>query len=756
MDKKNELMFGALLHDIGKIIYRSNHPDYSKGTHSKLGYQFLKEIPQFKDSEILDNVAYHHYKELKNARLTNDNVAFITYIADNIASGIDRRDEVEEGDKQDERHVYNFDKYVPLHSVFNIVNSDMYGETEDRYKLNKDNHIEYPLEDNPQYNASSYLALVNDMKQDLNNKIKIKDGYISSLIQWTETLWQYVPSSTNKNQLVDISLYDHSKVTCAIASSIYDYLEDQHVTNYKDALFSNYDKTKAFYDEKAFLLMSMDMSGIQDFIYNISGAKALKSLRARSFYLELMLEVIVDEFLQKINTSRANLLYTGGGHAYLVLANTEYVKSAIEEFQQEIKDWFITEFTTDLSISIAFEQCSGNDLMNANDNYKEVWRNLSRKLSDQKSKKYSAEDILRLNHTHSHGDRECKECLRSDIEINEDGLCSICEGIINVSNDLRDNSFFVLSDEGKLKMPFNQFISIVNYEQAENALANKYDVKIYSKNEPYVGLNISTNLWMCDYDYASQHEETRYEGISSYAHREEGIRRLGVVRADIDNLGATFISGIHKDYNSLSRTATLSRQLSLFFKYELNNLLADYKISAIYSGGDDLFLIGAWDDIVEASIYINDKFGDFTSGKLTMSAGIGMFHEKYPVSKMAFETGLLEEAAKSGDKNQIALWTKDKVYNWFTFKEKVLDEKIKLLEEAFSNTDEHGKAFIYKILELLRNNESINIARLAYLLARSQMDDDFTSTIFKWAQSKRDKPQLITAIEYYIYQIREV
>lgn len=52
---------------------------------------------------------------------------------------------------------------------------------------------------------------------------------------------------------------------------------------------------------------------------------------------------------------------------------------------------------------------------------------------------------------------------------------------------------------------------------------------------------------MCDYDYASQNKDMREKGIGSYVEREEGIKRLGVVRADIDNLGATFISGIQKN-----------------------------------------------------------------------------------------------------------------------------------------------------------------------------------------------------------------
>ena len=756
MEKKSILMYGSLLHDIGKIIYRSNNHPFAKGTHSKLGRQFLSQFSEFNVKELLDSVGYHHYKELSSAKLSEDNTAYITYIADNIASGIDRRDVVEEGDQEYENQTLKFDKFTPLYSVFNIVNSESTAVTEGKFKFSKESNIAYPESAQIQYSSGHYSALVEDMNYDLNHILKVNDHQFSSLLQWTESLWQYVPSSTNKNQLIDISLYDHSRITCALASCIYDYMEEQQIQNYKNTLFSNYQKTKAFYDEDAFLLLSMDMSGIQDFIYNISGSKALKSLRARSFYLEMMLEVLVDEFLHKVNLSRANLLYTGGGHAYLIVSNTEYVREQINQFQAEIKSWFIQEFTTDLSLSVAYEPCSGNDLMNSNGKYKTIWKNVSSKLSDMKAKKYTAKDIIELNHSHSHNDRECKECLRSDVDINEKGLCTICDGIIHISNDLRDKSFFVVSEHGKLKMPFGKSLDVVDYKEAETLAYQDSPVQIYSKNEPFVGKGMTTNLWMCDYDYASTDRAMRSNGIGSYAERTTGIRRLGVVRADVDNLGATFISGIPEKYNSLSRTATLSRQLSLFFKYELNNLLAGYHITTIYSGGDDLFLIGVWDDIIQASVLINDKFKEFTLGKLTISAGVGMFPAKYPVSKMALETGVLEEAAKTGDKNQLTLWVDDKIYNWHEFKTSILDEKIPLIQQGFAHTDEHGKAFIYKILALLREDEAINIARLAYLLARSKMSDEFTTQIFTWAQNEKDKEQLITALEYYVYQIREV
>ncbi|EGQ0382630.1 type III-A CRISPR-associated protein Cas10/Csm1, partial [Staphylococcus pseudintermedius] len=320
MDKKTTLMYGSLLHDIGKIIYRSNDHAFARGTHSKLGYNFLSQFSEFKDNEVLDSIAYHHYKELAKANLANDNTAYITYIADNIASGIDRRDVIEEGDEEYEKQAFNFDKYTPLYSVFNIVNSEKLKQISGKFKFSNESNIEYPKTENIQYSSGNYTTLMKDMSYDLEHKLSIKEDTFPSLLQWTESLWQYVPSSTNKNQLIDISLYDHSRITCAIASCIFDYLNENNIHNYKDELFTKYENTKEFYQKEAFLLLSMDMSGIQDFIYNISGSKALKSLRSRSFYLEIMLEVIVDQLLEKLELTRANLLYTGGGHAYLLVS----------------------------------------------------------------------------------------------------------------------------------------------------------------------------------------------------------------------------------------------------------------------------------------------------------------------------------------------------------------------------------------------------------------------------------------------------
>ena len=104
----------------------------------------------------------------------------------------------------------------------------------------------------------------------------------------------------------------------------------------------------------------MDISGIQKFIYTITSKNALRTLRARSFYLEIMMEHIIDLLLDKLELSRANLLYSGGGHCYLLLANTKKTVDRINEFQKELKEWLLEQFQIELYVAFGYVACTGN------------------------------------------------------------------------------------------------------------------------------------------------------------------------------------------------------------------------------------------------------------------------------------------------------------------------------------------------------------------------------------------------------------
>ena len=134
----------------------------------------------------------------------------------------------------------------------------------------------------------------------------------------------------------------------------------------------------------------------------------------------------------------------------------------------------------------------------------------------------------------------------------------------------------------------------------------------------------------------------------------------------------------------------------------------------VYSGGDDLFVIGSWDDIVEFSIDLSRKFEKFSQGKLTLSAGIDLYPEKYPIAVMAKKTGELEEISKGIDeKNAVTIANEANAYKWKVLDEKVIGEKYIAIEKFLGGQNDRGNTFIYRILELFNNREEkINIARL--------------------------------------------
>ena len=266
-----------------------------------------------------------------------------------------------------------------------------------------------------------------------------------------------------------------------------------------------------------------------------------------------------------------------------------------------------------------------------------------------------------------------------------------------------------------------------------------------------------------------------------------GVKKLGVLRADVDNLGQAFVKGFESEKNgnryvTISRTATFSRKLSIFFKRYVNGLLrngvywldgksepSERFAAVVYSGGDDVFIVGAWSDIIGFAVDLHNSLTRFAQETLTISAGIGIYPPKYPIVAMAREVEALEDAAKSyPEKNAVAIFNESNTYSWKIFIENVLGEKYRCLADFFDQNQERGKAFLYHLLEYIRNSEDrINIARFAYTLARLEPDNDdddelqkkqyqeFSRKMYQWICSETDRKQLITAIYIYVYSARK-
>ena len=788
-DRLVNLIIGSLLHDIGKVVYRTGEMK----KHSKLGWDFLSTIASFKgNNDIKECVLYHHGRELSKANLDDDSLAFITYVADNISAASDRRDDVIEGEDYEQSKAI-FDKSAPLASVFNVLNRNNSKKYDDHYyKFKMINTIGYPIEQKVGYTTSNYLEVKIKIKEQLQGTC-VSQSYINSIIHLLETTTSFIPSSTNIKELMDISLFDHSKTTAAIASCLYYYLDSN---NYKKTLFTN---EKEFREENAFLLYSCDISGIQNYIYTINGTDALKSLRARSLYLELLLENIVDELLYRLGLSRCNLIYTGGGHAYLLLPNTQKVKDGIMVFDKELKSWFLDEFDISLYIASGFAQCNSNELSK---DIGKVYERVGKNVAQNKAQRYSANDIIKLNSSGlKNEERECVECRKSGL-VNDNGRCKTCQALIDISPMVAvDDTFFIIKEKPKedtnktLPLPFNQVLTIGTIDEARNS----ENVRVYSKNKPSMGYGFSTNIWVGDYTAKTNVVKDnpkikRPKTFEEFAKDAKGINRIAVLRADVDNLGRAFILGFKEqedgeivsnsklNYETISRTTTLSRQLSMFFKYYINDILKNRNALVVYSGGDDMFIVGGWDDVIDLSNDLRQAFIKYTQGRLTISAGIGVYPRSYPISRIAYEVGELESAAKVKDeyKNKVTLFSKGQVgsnekleQDWVLSWEQLpnmndantnyellnpITQKLQILRDVFDKGEQHGKAFLYKMLELLReSNDKINVARYAYLLSRAKENNKNLDVkqFYKWIQTKEERKELEIAITLYSYETRD-
>ena len=768
-EKQQKLVIGCLLHDFGKLLYR-----YNDGrNHSTSGYEYLKGITALSDeTEILNCVRYHHAKLLTSVKIANDDIAYIAYIADNIASAADRRK------KENDDGEGGFVKEASLETIFNIIK----GNNEKKvYQPKADEllgEINYPTAKEIAFNETFYSKIVSNIRS-LLGQIEFNENYINSLLQVLEANLTFVPSSTNMGELRDISLYDHLKLTAAFGLCIGHYLEENSISDYKTELFEN---AKAFYAKKVFLIYSLDLSGIQNFIYNIASKGALKGLRARSFYLEILMESCVDELLDRLGLCRTNVLYTGGGHTYMILPNTNTAKENINAFEKELNGWFMENFGSQLYAAGGYAQCSANTLQNDPDgSYKKIFQDVSKNISAKKMNRYSASDIETLNAPHKHDhSRECVICHRSD-KLTDGNKCSVCGGLEKLSSMIieQKNALFILtkdkSRENKVIMPFGCVLTAGDKKTVTELMKKGDYVRSYSKNLPYTGDKVASNLWVGDYSSESEFSKLIKESC--------GIKRLGIIRADVDNLGQSFVSGFNGPYETITRTAVFSRKLSMFFKLHINKILENggcmldksesKKRNAVivYAGGDDLFIVGAWDDIIGFAVDLQKSLAHYSQGMLTISAGIGLYPDKFPIAAMAEQVGELEHFSKTYDnesKNAVTLFNGENSYHWDEFINEVLFEKLSALQEYIGNNSEHDKALLYKMLRLIRDREKdgrINIARFTYLLARLRPDEEkteeialynyFAKKMYNWIRNEKDCRQLTTAIYLYVYMNRE-
>ncbi len=788
-DQFKAIVLGAMLHDIGKFWQRADSEiNYEKSTiikeqtrnnisnicpvwknkyshkHSLWTNEFFEKFENeikkhFNDYNALqqDNPAnlasYHHNPSTELQHLIK--------MADWMSSGMDRS---KSKDYEDEEEITGFRfRKIRLRPVFESVSFDEHLNEEHKYycelkKLKNANDEIFPktielLE--PRYNedlSESYHELWDGFENDLkklyaNNFYQYIDGFLSLLENYT---WS-IASSTG--ELPDISLYDHLKTTAAIASALYKY----HAGKIQKNAIEDRQQQK-------FILLGGDLSGIQKYIFDLvhTGISKITSiLRARSFYLSVLPNIVVTKILTELELTSANCLMNSGGMFLLLLPNTMDTIHTLERINREINHWCKDEFYGELSESLDWSvTLSGDDFFQDGFKFKidKLKNNLEikklKKLDYLKDRPWADDSVVISKHYASLSKNEfslCQVCGKKPADVREseieeaEYICSSCSKHRLIGKELTKKSLLVISKNKPNTKHYYTFFegnkTLYLYLAKDfNAIKNdpeliNIETLTYEKEWPYfVKQNLIANyvprfnsievgFYRKYYDsYGTESEKKDIERIKENTQKtfsdiaiplnkifpqneeknQQGSHLLAVIKADVDNLGIIFSKGLKKEV-SISRYATMSRMLNLFFSGYLNNLLENNEkfknIYTVYAGGDDLFLIGNWEQIIDFAPVLNQKFKEFTCNNkdIHLSAGITLIKPRRPVNKAADLAEVNLEMAKDAGKDRIAIFKTQ--LKWSEF-EHIKKEWFEFFHNAY--IDENSKinsSFLYRLLK---------------------------------------------------------
>jgi len=725
----NHIVLSALLHDIGKILERGNiysearkdehylsfcrqdkgYPTYLHSAHTAAFCDWLEN-----KFECLKNSPVKNWKIWCAAHHRNDETGFeasVIRLSDRLSSS-----EREEGEYY-RREIHRKTLLEPLmERVFLEENTDNLA-THHRYPLarldsNKENlfprtagelglaqsqHPESEITDPEKWDhmiaretlTDAYETLGNGLLEEIESLARncpdmSLDNLIVTLMTLLEKYAANVPSATNVRH-PDISLFDHLRTTAAIAQSLYLYQlgNDNSKVGMEDDL------------EAKWLLVCGDFSGIQKFIFNLTNKGAAKGLRGRSFYVQFFCRISADYILRHVGLTRAALLYNSGGKFYLLAPATLRLK--LLEARAHINRWLLKAFEANVFLGIGMTPV--NAKMFKQGEMASAWEAVAYALERDRLTRFK-EDFNRSFFNPETGfnpTESCKVCGSRQLTDNAD-RCDICDGLQNIGIWLKDTQAIltvwgdtdekerigmILNSREILSFPeLGVHVFLLSSDQLHSLyLLKHFDGECVLLNQ--LGDQSLDELTLPDCAVSTMYlgkweslrnirdDESEWD-FEDYANHSTGIKRLGILRMDVDNLGMVFIKGLQfperekrgwgkvildngqprlKQMASISRMATLSRQLNHFFSGYVPALLDRDRFDRcqiIYAGGDDLFVIGSWDQLPGLAEIIRDEFREFCCNNpdFSISGGITLHGGKFPIYKGAQLAGNAEKQAK--------------------------------------------------------------------------------------------------------------
>ena len=523
-----------------------------------------------------------------------------------------------------------------------------------------------------------------------------------------------IPAARVGDVVYDVSLYDHCRTTAAIAAALYQY----------HAMTGTLEE-KAIRDDKGekFLLVGGDFYGIQSFIFSMHGDTRRfrsKLLRGRSFAVSLFSELAARLICERLKLPFLSVMLNAAGKFHLLAPNTPKAIEALEECRAEINKWLFERTYGENSIGISWTPARQADFKSENGAFRRLW---DRHLRNIEASKFGKIDLERyggavagyldsfdneLGICQLCGKRPAVEDTAGDPVFMPDQIraCRMCRDHVYLGKNLVSGKVMAIcskdgtSNDGNhlLDPIFGKYQLMFRGDDAgpiarQGHLLGLWSVSVNEDGTIPVGatvklMNGHVPRFSQGDDYndrllkSAKSEEKRdemafqikegaiktFEHIAFRARRIEqdgscrGVEALGVLKADVDNLGMLFGCGLSDDRFTISRLATMSRQLNSFFSLYLPYLLhtdGDFNdVYTVFAGGDDLFLIGPWNKMARLASRIDREFSRFVCGNphITISAGITVHRPNTPVDAMSEAAEEALSLSKAGGRKRVTMF----------------------------------------------------------------------------------------------------
>lgn len=686
MDTYQLVVLAALLHDLGKFWQRTGQrhgPGYEAfgeadygphGAHAKWSADFIERYLPAEWRAAASGALFHHQPR--------DYVTKLVTAADWLSSG--ERDDTDVQAGQQASQLLSVCSHLTLQDGPRRATPHFFG-------LEPLAVVESALFPRPGplsegERRAAYARLWQAFTAELGRVPRgAFDAYLETLYHLLQKYTWCVPSAYYRS-LPDVSLFDHGRTTAAIAAALY---RGGTTEAELDALLHH---DEAAWRQERLTLLGGDISGVQAFLYTITAKGAAKGLRGRSFYLQLLGEAIARWLVRELELSLPNLVYVGGGRFYLLTQRLD--EQRLARLRRELDERLLRCHPGELYVALAAAPVRGVDLR-VGPRVSELWAELGRELNERKRRKFADLPPGKLYGAvfapSGEGGPEpgCAVCRRegpyaAPAPDEEERKCALCLSLEALGAELREAEYLYL---GQVE-PALPSAAAGDFEDALRAfglLARLFaDEAELRRHAAKLGRGALLALRSTDFVAEATLAACRAagEGLSlgfyllanvtplkdgeiadfaDLAAASRGVRRLGVLRMDVDDLGAIFARGLG-EHATLSRVASLSFLLRLYFEGWLAELARRRNraeqgeaahVYTIYSGGDDLFVVGAWDQVAELALEVRRDFGRFVGQNpdLHLSGGIALEEEKFPLYQAAEHAGEALERAKAREQD---------------------------------------------------------------------------------------------------------